>query len=378
MHEEKIGDYPPGAAKARSSPYRLFGAFRFGLALMVVVGHALQLAGDGPLQALRTWGLGNVAVMVFFVLSGFIISEAMDLFYRGRVGHFLANRALRILPPYIAALCASIVIHVLIAKNGGLMFFDYDQVPAGMFDSINLLSNLLSIVVLYGLAHVGMQPDYLFVRYLWAVRVEMHFYLVFAFTCFLVWRSGKGASPSHREAKPPFLVFGAIILFVVLFLLADVTHRSFLNYFQFFPYFLLGVCLYHGPAYANRWAFAGIWLGLGLSVYHFVGYVGKSAEAAVLGPVSLLVVLAALVVPLSRIEAFGYARVLDRGLGDLSYSLYLNHYVVTIAFLSLAKTRSLAMFIACVLTCIAFSWTMNWVTEPITRRVRDRLRGVAL
>jgi peptidoglycan/LPS O-acetylase OafA/YrhL len=374
----KAVDWQAAAPTARS-PYRLFGAFRFGLALMVVAGHALQLAGDGPLQALRPWGLGNIAVMVFFVLSGFIISEAMDLFYRGRAGFFLANRSLRILPPYFAALGASIVFHILIAKNGGLLFFDYDQAPPGMFGSTNLLSNLLSIIVLYGLGHVGMQPDYLFVRYLWAVRVEIHFYLVFALIYFLVWRYQKKAMSFRPGAgAPSSIAVGGVIFFILLFGIADVTKHSFLNYFQFVPYFLLGVCLYHGLTSASRWAFAGLWLGLFLSVYHFIGYVGKSADNAVLGPILLLIMLISLIIPLSRVGGGGFVGTLDRSLGDLSYSLYLNHYVVTIVFLSLLKTRGPAIYIACILASIAFSWGMNLVTEPLTRQIRDRLRGVSL
>ena len=60
-------------------------------------------------------GLGNVAVVSFFVLSGYVISEAVDVFYRGRpAGSFIGDRALRFGAPfYWAALAVSVIVQFL-------------------------------------------------------------------------------------------------------------------------------------------------------------------------------------------------------------------------------------------------------------------------
>jgi len=77
--------------------YRPFGIFRFVLAVSVVVSHSTGL--EAPGSFLAAMGIGNIAVMGFFVLSGFIIAEAASTFYRNRPAAFLANRFWRIAPP---------------------------------------------------------------------------------------------------------------------------------------------------------------------------------------------------------------------------------------------------------------------------------------
>jgi peptidoglycan/LPS O-acetylase OafA/YrhL len=64
-----------------STRYRLFGSYRAALAFAVVVSHSLPMLGQTFLQQVE---LGNIAVMSFFILSGFIIAEAGSTFYKGR------------------------------------------------------------------------------------------------------------------------------------------------------------------------------------------------------------------------------------------------------------------------------------------------------
>lgn len=78
--------------------YRAFGSFRFLLALTVVVSHsAWMLSGTGLGQALSGARLGSSAVLGFFVLSGFVMSEASS-FYAGRPSAFMRNRGLKFFP----------------------------------------------------------------------------------------------------------------------------------------------------------------------------------------------------------------------------------------------------------------------------------------
>ncbi|MDX1429000.1 MAG: hypothetical protein R3282_01880, partial [Rhodothermales bacterium] len=75
-------------------PYRLFGGYRLSLATMVLLSHS-----PGFLPAwMIDLSLGNVGVFSFFVLSGFVIAEALDVFYRGNVRGFAINRFLKIYP----------------------------------------------------------------------------------------------------------------------------------------------------------------------------------------------------------------------------------------------------------------------------------------
>jgi peptidoglycan/LPS O-acetylase OafA/YrhL len=354
------------------SSYRLFGGLRFLLAVMVVASHSALLGGPEIAAILKPWGLGNVAVMVFFCLSGYIIAEALDAFYVNRIGGFLANRALRIIPPYMAALAVSIGVHLWLASLGQLNFFDYEAMPEGIFSEKNYLSNLLLIVILYGLGHVGLQPDYPFVRYVWAVRVELHFYVVYAL---LFWLSNVRAGGRNWPSR---VMPAAFAVFFVLSLVAILTGARQLNYFSFAPYFMLGVSMYMALERSSaraRYAVAG---SLALSIFHFTGYIGKGEGSFVAGPTVVLVMLCAAVLPLVRMTASWRVRLIDRWLGDLSYPIYLNHYVVTIAALSLAPLRNPAIYLACIVMCVALSWAIAQLTEPFSMHLRNRIRGVTL
>src|SRR3546814_14922574 len=118
--------------------YRLFGSFRFVLALLVVVSHtwALTFADDNFLPRI---GIGNVAVMGFFILSGFIIAEALTTFYAGRPGALLGNRLARIVTPYWAALIVSVGIHAALTTLGVVQPSPMPDISVGTFHTANQL-----------------------------------------------------------------------------------------------------------------------------------------------------------------------------------------------------------------------------------------------
>src|ERR1700712_3911845 len=84
--------------------YRYFGTFRLVLATLVMTQHfAADLAPEPLAVAMAPYTVGNVAVLVFFALSGFVITEAVDSVYRRRPGPFLTHRLLRIVPHFLVA-----------------------------------------------------------------------------------------------------------------------------------------------------------------------------------------------------------------------------------------------------------------------------------
>ena len=87
--------------------YRYFGSFRLLLATLVMAQHFGADLAPAPLAAaLAPYMTGSVAVLVFFALSGFVITEAVDSVYRGRPVPFLTNRLLRIVPHFLLAVVA--------------------------------------------------------------------------------------------------------------------------------------------------------------------------------------------------------------------------------------------------------------------------------
>lgn len=85
------------------------GALRLFAALLVLVGHAYGLRGlEGPLF-LSTVPLGLLGISIFFVISGYLVTESWDR--DPQPLRFLARRSLRIFPGLVVcvALCALVL-----------------------------------------------------------------------------------------------------------------------------------------------------------------------------------------------------------------------------------------------------------------------------
>jgi hypothetical protein len=125
--------------------YRPLGAFRFFLALLVLFQHNMQLLAENDRIFFRHAGLGILAVAVFFVISGFIVAEANDTFYRGRPVRFMTNRVLRIVPPYLAALFVSFLVYTYLFSSNRLFLWDEPLIGSPWQPKL-LLSGILDIV----------------------------------------------------------------------------------------------------------------------------------------------------------------------------------------------------------------------------------------
>ena len=103
-----------------------FDALRFIAALMVLFGHAYALSGSAELdplfQALGFVRLGDVGVSVFFVLSGYLVTQSLQR--STGVGRFLWRRAVRIYPALwaVVALCL-VVLGPLVTNASGVDYW---------------------------------------------------------------------------------------------------------------------------------------------------------------------------------------------------------------------------------------------------------------
>jgi peptidoglycan/LPS O-acetylase OafA/YrhL len=358
----------PESTRAPRVRYRVFGTYRFLLALMVVIHHSLALAG-GTLDWVRPYALAMVGVFDFFVLSGYVIAEACDTFYRGKPGRFLLNRMLRVDPPYYAAVAMSMALHLVLFSllKGGQTPQDF---PPGAFGLRNLAGNCLVLWIWFGMKKLGIAPAYYFILYAWSLIVEVKFY---AAAALFSWLSLK-VSDEHRRLVLP----SGLLLLALLGIAALQWPSRILDDCQYFPYFVLGSCIYFVGRTGSKLALAGALGSTGLIYRHFFFYArGAQYHASAIWVLFVVMTLALVILSQVSSERRDLLRV-DRFFGDLTYSLYLNSFVVIVYFLSLTGRPGMLSFVSCVTTSIVFAYLMTFTTEPFTKKLRDKVRGTPL
>ena len=354
------------ASRPGSYVYRPLGAFRFLLASLVMIQHFGADLAPEPLRALLApYYMGDMAVLAFFALSGFVITEAIDCIYRGRPRAFLENRFLRIVPHFVLAVALSMLAHYAFrALDGAVLWRSQPSFPADAFAARNVLLNFLGVLPL-----VDRFIGYNFLDIAWAVRVEVAFYLVMA-ACLVLQARFFPRSSFGRIA-------GLMILpFAVAFALA-ISGRG-IGMFSFVPFFMFGAAWY----YARKGSPAGLILAL-VALPAMIWRCALQIEdhsAAVALPalvgsnLGLFLALLALMCLLSFAGGGRWAP-MDQRLGALTYPLYLYHAVVFVAVMTFTTGYSYATLAVAILLSLMVSVAMvAWVDKPINR-LRDRIRG---
>lgn len=344
--------------------YKLFGTYRAILALFVVFEHFLPAFAPKDWEFINSVIWGRIGVLLFFVVSGFVIADACDSFYKNRPLAFLKNRFWRIYPPYILALFLSIIIQYLLSYLQAKAILPAQPEPpyyARIPDKLVLLKNLVAPFdtdIPNGLEHYT-----IYVRYIWAVVVEIQFYLFMA----------------------------AVVLLRIPLLMAVIAALSIYFYSMYYnlpsqlvvvgsiPYFLLGILMYVLTLRKNK---TNIWLVL---LTAFVAYLtinnfcmGSNKKFDVVLTTVIFSAMLVVLYILSHINSNNLLiKKIDSLLGNISYPLYLNHYIVEIAIVGLLP-RSSTTFICGIVIVLAFSYAAYISVEPFTKRIRNKVRGYAL
>jgi peptidoglycan/LPS O-acetylase OafA/YrhL len=190
-------------------------AARFFAALMVVMGHALGMAGWPLVQNDRlgpaSWtfvhvvAFGHEAVMVFFVLSGFWISHSAVRLLDGERfwSEYLTDRLSRLFIVLVPALAFGALLDLLGASvfHGAVYWGQHSFTPLqdGVYNHLTPLVFLGNLVFLQGLAVSVLGTN----GPLWSIAYEFWYYL---------WFAGLAVSIHRRRLSPALLtlVLGAI------------------------------------------------------------------------------------------------------------------------------------------------------------------------
>lgn len=331
---------------------RSLDGLRFFAFLLVFFFHALQYSPFGNWPIIR---FGFLGVPIFFVLSGFLIGGILlDLKEKHRPGFGLAaklktfyiRRALRIFPVYYLFIG---ILALLLVTSGRP-----DPVASESFVwHLAYLTNFRSFFVGMDQTRQG---------HFWSLAVEEHFYLLAPLVVLL--------------ARPRTLVgiLAAVITAVAAARWSIYAAGSARDFWVLSPmqFDLLGLGIAtaiierHGTFLgidARRLRWLG-WVGAAFFVLYirrfYLGRPGIGIWYATLGPLSLGVATAALVLTLWQRPSWGVARFLGLRplayLGQISYGLYLfhpnclgfttqyfGHHTVANAFAGLAATLAVAI-----------------------------------
>jgi peptidoglycan/LPS O-acetylase OafA/YrhL len=182
------GPEAPGGSSGALPHLRHVEGMRALAALTVFVNHAYAQVWEGPADrgdpsaalAPLSYSLvaGHLAVTVFIVVSGFCLTLPVargDDRLRGGAAEFFKRRAVRILPPYYAAVALSLLlIWTIIGEPTGTLW----DVPIRV-SATTIVAHLLLLQDLFGTGSIN--------YVLWSIAVEWQIYLVFPLML-LCWR----------------------------------------------------------------------------------------------------------------------------------------------------------------------------------------------
>ena len=318
--------------------YRPLGTFRLFLALLVVFQHYVQWVFPGAVQrAVMPFEPGSTAVYVFFCLSGLVIAEAADRVYRGRTIAFAANRFLRIVPLYVATIAATVAAIVMIVPDTNVLA------------ARNLVANLLLIVPLPG--RMAIEPDMKLIRIAWALRFEAAFYIAIAAVLL--------AGANFRRA----LVWTSAAI-LTLAIVDHVTGRTWTPFVAAAAFFIAGACYYL--------AISGDRLAAFVAAAAFALSIVKMGALA-----PLFIILCGCCAALAVLSISSRLRRVDQLCGDLSYPVYLGHWLPLFVFVesgaaadASAGVRASVLFLGLLCPLLLYL-----AVEPTVTRMRDLIRG---
>jgi peptidoglycan/LPS O-acetylase OafA/YrhL len=291
------------------------GAFRFFLALVVVVHHSF------PFRA-GTW-----AVYVFFILSGYWITKMWHSRYRQTRNSyltFLVSRWWRLAPVFFICILLGFWSAALLHDRIGLALLGNPvwwlcQIPiAGSSDGGRILA-----------------PS-------WSLDVEMQFYLVAPLAIYLV-------SKAPSKTRWPIV---AVLLILLGFLVGLGFPKEAPYFFIFAGFFFAGIVLALGDWVAGRstifWGIAALFIGIAVLVAFPETRGGIWVEGnANFSPDNWgsvwWVIAATLMVPFVSRNVRVRSGRWDRFLGNLAYPLYLFHWIPREWYYHLCETNDLGL-----------------------------------
>lgn len=324
----------------------------------------------------KRWVPGDLGLVVFFFLSGYLITTLLRLEFdqtsRINFRDFYLRRVLRIFPPFYLVLGLAYGL----AWTGAL---DNLPWPSAIAAQVCHLTNYY--IVRHGWWYGLVPGTWVF----WSLAVEEHFYLVFPLAYFLMRRRGLSGKQQMRVLLSLcglLLVWRCVLVFVLhaghdrLYVATDTRVDSILFGC------VLAVCgnpvLDEAPVSERRlktvWlplAFAVLLVSFAIRSFWFQHTIAFTLQSLALFPIFMAAI---------RCPQWGVFRWLNvswvKFVGLLSYSLYLLHTTILYGMDHWTHWPKAAASLASLAVCLALSTLIFYGVEKPAARLRRRLSRV--
>lgn len=330
-------------------------ALRIFLALAVVLFHIPTISstvGFAYFNASPIFHKGELAVLYFFTLSGFLIIRNIyiELQQTGSIQlkRFYSRRAGRILPPYLLVLFIGLCLYHFVLPRMGIPFqLDYSLAEA-LFYNIFFLSNVFKTLYpnIGGILSV-----------LWSIGVEEQFYLICPLLLLF-----------FRKQVAHFLWGSIFVLFALLLFVP-----SFYQYNNFFFYFAFGGLLsILALQFRLKW-FLQPWIQWIFLLLFFTSFFTNffNGLPPFLYHVVNMLLSGLFIVSIAHQPRFVIQHPWIDSLGKISYGIYLYHMVVITGVLFLLQKwvdhglvlNSLSQILLINAATISFTCLVAWLSH---------------
>lgn len=317
----------------------MLGIVRLLLAMAVALSHVnLRIAELNP---------GVMAVVGFYMISGYVMTGLVrqHFSHAALIPAFYLDRAMRLMPQYLAIVLLTLI-----------WFYSGDHTTAFLQHAPSvseLFSNLLVVPLNYYMLNGSDQ--FTLIPPAWSLGAEIQFYLIFPFLLLFGLR--------HLA----FAIGGAVLLCASI----GVIHPDYFGY-RLLPgvlvYFLLGSYLFDlkdRSTMQNR-----LWMAIVISAIaaatglSLTGHLGLPYNKEIL--IGIVFAASAIVLLANK-----PSHRLDQVCGDLSYGVFLNHFLLQWVFGVPQGATAMMLYTG---ASLLLSWqTQRWIEQPVLRW-RKRLR----
>lgn len=336
------------------------------------------------------WGF--VGVDMFFVISGFVITQLLvgELEGSGRVKfkEFYARRARRLLPALSIVTVFILVVSIFVMSPFG----EQQQIATTSQSATLFMANAYFFLQKSYFA-LSMNPF----RHTWSLAVEEQFYLFFPVLLVVIWKFCRRFDPSRRRVVAALIVLGISIISFVCSLLMSFGYRIVQLPTRFAFYgtpartweFGVGIVLALLLPYVNKkservgWLLAIFGTGIFAFACSRISAFSPFPGVVALGPVfgtALLILAGSESAKVSAVLAIRPLKLL----GDVSYGWYIWHWPLIVFADVMYPGRTAAKVLAAALALAPSLISYRFVEQPIRRdrsivgRRAIRLAGICI